>query len=184
VDRLAGVPRTRRISRLSCGQRSQVTLGLILAQRADLLILDDYSLGLDVGYRRLFLEFLRDFVDRNATTVLLTSHIVAELENVLDEIVILQEGSVAAKGKKDEFMGTFYQYRLPLPAADLLPAGGEGPVLRLERGKNALSLFSHCPPADMRAWLAARGLPPEDTEGLEPTPMNFEDAFVGLTGRY
>lgn len=43
----------QRISRMSNGQRSQVALGLILAQNPELLILDDFSLGLDPGYRRL-----------------------------------------------------------------------------------------------------------------------------------
>ena len=44
----------QKISTLSCGQRSQVALALLLAQRAELLILDDFSMGLDPGYRRLF----------------------------------------------------------------------------------------------------------------------------------
>ena len=54
------VPKNQVIKKLSCGQRSQVVLGLIFAQDADLLILDDYSLGLDVGYRSLFLEYLKE----------------------------------------------------------------------------------------------------------------------------
>lgn len=43
---------------MSCGQRAQVALGLILAQDPDLLILDDFSLGLDPGYRRLFVDHM------------------------------------------------------------------------------------------------------------------------------
>lgn len=50
----------QKISSMSNGQRSQVALGLILAQNANLLVLDDFSLGLDPGYRRLFVEYLRD----------------------------------------------------------------------------------------------------------------------------
>lgn len=58
MEMLKVAPR-QRISSMSCGQRSQVALGLILAQNADLLILDDFSMGLDPGYRRLFVEYLR-----------------------------------------------------------------------------------------------------------------------------
>ena len=47
----------QRISRMSNGQRSQVALGLILAQNPELLILDDFSLGLDPGYRRLIMDY-------------------------------------------------------------------------------------------------------------------------------
>ena len=56
MEKLHVAPR-QPISRMSCGQRSQVTLGLILAQDPDLLVLDDFSMGLDPGYRRLFILF-------------------------------------------------------------------------------------------------------------------------------
>ena len=59
MDKLKVAP-GQRISRMSCGQRSQVALGLILAQNPELLVLDDFSLGLDPGYRRLFVDYLRD----------------------------------------------------------------------------------------------------------------------------
>ena len=66
----------QRISRMSCGQRSQVALGLILAQNPELLVLDDFSLGLDPGYRRLFVDYLRDYARSEGKTVFLTSHII------------------------------------------------------------------------------------------------------------
>ena len=56
----------QRIARMSCGQRSQVALGLILAQNAELLVLDDFSMGLDPGYRRLFIEYLREYAKAEA----------------------------------------------------------------------------------------------------------------------
>ena len=60
MDKLKVAP-GQRISRMSCGQRSQVALGLIPAQNPELLVLDDFSLGLDPGYRRLFVDYLRDY---------------------------------------------------------------------------------------------------------------------------
>ena len=62
MKKLKVAPR-QMISRMSCGQRSQVALGLILAQNADLLILDDFSLGLDPGYRRLFIDYLKEYAE-------------------------------------------------------------------------------------------------------------------------
>ena len=59
----------QRISRMSCGQRSQVALGLILAQNPELLVLDDFSLGLDPGYRRLFVDYLREYARAESKTV-------------------------------------------------------------------------------------------------------------------
>ena len=65
INRLKILPR-QKISTMSCGQRAQVALGLILAQDPDLLILDDFSLGLDPGYRRLFIDYLRESPSRGA----------------------------------------------------------------------------------------------------------------------
>lgn len=80
MEMLKVAPR-QRISRMSCGQRSQVALGLILAQNADLLVLDDFSMGLDPGYRRLFVEYLRDYAQSEEKTVFLTSHIIQDMES-------------------------------------------------------------------------------------------------------
>lgn len=177
---LLDVPRSRRVSRLSCGQRSQVVLGLILAQTPRLMILDDYSMGLDVGYRRLFLEYLQDYVRRRTTTVLLTSHVVQELEPFLDTILVLQQGRVIASCPTRQFTATFRQYRLPrIPQTETLSPGG--PVVRLERTPASVLLFSYASAAEIAGWLAASG---HSGPMPEPVPMSFEDAFVGLTGRY
>lgn len=190
VNRL-DVPKTRRISRLSCGQRSQVTLGLILAQRAKVMILDDYSLGLDVGYRHLFLEFLRDYVDKHETTVLLTSHIVQELDSFLDRIIILQKGRIIANESKKDFMRSFFRYDLQLPlsvTADCTPEKflanleKRQKILRAEMGKNSLSVFTPLQQEELHQLLAEAGY--DKTAPIHNTPMNFEEAFVGLTGRY
>ena len=84
----------QKIARMSNGQRSQVALGLILAQNADLLVLDDFSLGLDPGYRRLFCEYLRDYAKAEHKTVFLTSHIIQDLEKLVDDCIIMDYGSI------------------------------------------------------------------------------------------
>ncbi|MDR2081752.1 MAG: ABC transporter ATP-binding protein [Campylobacteraceae bacterium] len=176
------VPKTHKVSKLSCGQRSQVTLGLVLAQRPELLILDDFSMGLDVGYRRLFLEFLRDFVDSYKTTVLLTSHIISELENFIDEAIILKEGNIISKSEKTALLNNFYSYTLPLEEAQHLKK--DEVILNIEYDKKRAFIFTFANPNTFKDYLLKQRMPASTIKKLTPNNMNLEDAFVGLTGRY
>jgi len=97
----------QKISRMSNGQRSQVALGLILAQNADLLVLDDFSLGLDPGYRRLFCEYLRDYAKAEGKTVFLTSHIIQDLEKLVDEVIVMDYGSILVQEEAATLMGRY-----------------------------------------------------------------------------
>ena len=92
--RLLKVKDYQLLSQMSNGQRSQVALGLLMAQDPELLILDDFSLGLDPGYRRLFVEYLRDFCKRGEKTVFLTSHIIQDLERLVDDCIIMDYGRI------------------------------------------------------------------------------------------
>ena len=98
----------QKIARMSNGQRSQVALGLILAQNADLLVLDDFSLGLDPGYRRLFCEYLRDYAKAEGKTVFLTSHIIQDLEKLVDEVIVMDYGSILVQEEETKsLMGRY-----------------------------------------------------------------------------
>lgn len=97
----------QKIARMSNGQRSQVALGLILAQNADLLVLDDFSLGLDPGYRRLFCEYLRDYAKAEGKTVFLTSHIIQDLEKLVDEVIVMDYGSILVQEEAKSLMGRY-----------------------------------------------------------------------------
>ncbi|MDR1975368.1 MAG: ABC transporter ATP-binding protein [Campylobacteraceae bacterium] len=181
IDRMK-VPHSRKLSKLSCGQRSQVTLGLILAQIPELLILDDFSMGLDVGYRRLFLEFLRDYVNDCQTTVLLTSHIISELEFFIDEVIVLKDGNIISKSDKTGLLNSFYSYTLPLEEAKHLKT--DDIVLNIERDKKTLSIFTFANPPTFKEYLSKQQIPPLTVKKLTPNSMNLEDIFIGLTGRY
>ena len=102
----------QKISSMSCGQRSQVALGLILAQNADLLVLDDFSLGLDPGYRRLFTDYLREFAKAEEKTVFMTSHIIQDLERLIDDCIILDYGKILTQMPVDELLRDFCRYTL------------------------------------------------------------------------
>ncbi len=94
----------QRLSQMSNGQRSQVALGLLMAQDPELLILDDFSLGLDPGYRRLFVEYLRDFCKSGCKTVFLTSHIIQDLERLVDDCIVMDYGKILCQCPVGELM--------------------------------------------------------------------------------
>lgn len=102
----------QKISSMSCGQRSQVALGLILAQNADLLVLDDFSLGLDPGYRRLFIDYLHEFAKAEEKTVFMTSHIIQDLERLIDDCIILDYGKILIQKPVDDLLNDFHRYTM------------------------------------------------------------------------
>jgi ABC-2 type transport system ATP-binding protein len=85
---------SQKLSTLSFGQKSQVVLGCLFAQNAQLLMLDDYSMGLDAGYRRLFTDYLKEYIKGTNKTVLVTSHTMSDLENLIDDMAIVQKGGL------------------------------------------------------------------------------------------
>lgn len=180
LTRRLKVPRTRRISRLSCGQRSQVCLGLIMAQVPELMILDDYSMGLDAGYRRLLLDYLQEYAQEYGTTVLLTSHIVQDLERLMDHMFVIQEGRMLYSAGREQFFDGFRQWRLRRSLqADALEAGGA--IHGIEHIGQYSTVCSFQPEEQVRHALQARGVALDEWQEV---PMNFEDAFLSLTGKY
>ena len=99
-----GLPKNHKIGNMSEGQRSQVVLGLLMAQQPEMLILDDYTMGLDAGYRRLFLDYLADYLKAGDKTVLVTSHIVQDLEKIVDEVIFLERGGYTTQRPLRDFL--------------------------------------------------------------------------------
>jgi ABC-2 type transport system ATP-binding protein len=174
------MPRDRKLFRMSCGQRSQVALGLILAQDADLMILDDYSMGLDAGYRRLFLDYLRDAVRDTAKTVLVTSHIVQDLERFVDEVIIIDQGQMLTHTTLDGFQRGLCQYVFA-HSGELPSMERDEVVETIDVVGEEVSVFSFADEGTVREHLAARGVSPGP---IEKHALSLEDAFVGITGKY
>jgi ABC-2 type transport system ATP-binding protein len=106
VERLAqlGIALGHRAGKLSGGQQAQVALVLALAKRPELLLLDEPVAALDPLARREFLQSLMDAVAAGGLTVLLSSHILADLERVCDHLVILSASRVQLAGDIDEIV--------------------------------------------------------------------------------
>ncbi len=95
------IPLNRKVGKLSGGQQSQVALVMALAKRPDLLLLDEPVAALDPLARREFLQTLMEAVAENGTTVLLSAHIIADLERVCDYLIILSASRVQLAGDID-----------------------------------------------------------------------------------
>src|SRR3569833_1865034 len=105
-ERLAmlGIPPDRPVGKLSGGQRAQVALALALAKRPRLLLLDEPIASLDPLARREFMQALMGAVAASETTVLLSSHLLADLERSCDYLVVLQQSRVQLTGPVDELI--------------------------------------------------------------------------------
>jgi ABC-2 type transport system ATP-binding protein len=101
-----GIPLDRRAGKLSGGQQAQVALVLALAKRPDLLLLDEPLASLDPLARREFLRTLLDATVESGLTVLLSSHIIGDLERVCDYLIILSASYVQLAGDIQEIQRT------------------------------------------------------------------------------
>jgi ABC-2 type transport system ATP-binding protein len=110
-ERLAqlGIPPKLPVDKLSGGQRAQVALALALAKRPRLLLLDEPVASLDPLARREFLQSLMGSVAESGTTVLLSSHLLADLERTCDHLIVLQASQVRLDGAVDDLVATHRQ---------------------------------------------------------------------------
>ena len=170
----------QKISRMSCGQRSQVALGLILAQNAELLVLDDFSLGLDPGYRRLFIEYLKEYAKAESKTIFLTSHIIQDMERLIDDCIIMDYGKILIQKPVNDLLNTFTRYRFTTGSGEVqLPADSQLYNTSVIRGHAETYSFQDM--EYVKQWLEQNGIP---HTSLSAEKMNLEDVFIGLTGKY
>ncbi|EHN10559.1 putative ABC transporter ATP-binding protein [Patulibacter medicamentivorans] len=96
------IPLADRVGALSGGQRAQVALALAIAKRPEVMVLDEPAAALDPLARREFLQSLMEAVAERELTVLMSSHLLADLERVCDHLVVLAAGGVQLVGPIDE----------------------------------------------------------------------------------
>ena len=115
----------QKAGKLSGGQKAQLALTLALAKRPELLILDEPVASLDPLARRAFLQHLMETVAENEISVVLSSHLVADLERVCDYLVVLVGSRVQLSGEVDELLATHRRISGPRRDPDSLPRDQE-----------------------------------------------------------
>lgn len=159
------VSENQKISTLSCGQRSQVVLGLIFASDPQLLILDDYSLGLDAGYRRLFIDYLKYYIKNGDKSVLMTTHIVNDLDGILNELVIMRKNV-------DPLCASFEKFKTELRG------------FSVDKTTNIKEIKGVQSVVELADEIQIFGFFDEVPVGAKELNLSFEDSFLGYTGRY
>ncbi len=113
-----GIPLKRKVKTLSGGQQAQVSLTMALAKRAPLLVLDEPVASLDPIAR---LDFMREVMATAADTgltVIIASHVVAELERLCDWLIVLTGGHVQIAGPVDDMIGAHRLLTVPRATPD------------------------------------------------------------------
>jgi ABC-2 type transport system ATP-binding protein len=169
------LPRRAKIRRLSNGQRAQVSLALAVAPDPELLILDDPTLGLDTVVRRDFLESLIQIIQREGRTILISSHILADVERVADRIGILVDGVLRVDCPTDYFKEVIRKVVLEF-AGDPPSFPACAGLVSSWRVSNRLEVVLLGYDAQQQQCVESLG-----AESVDVLELNLEDAFIEYT---
>jgi ABC-2 type transport system ATP-binding protein len=159
-----GLDPRQRAGSLSGGQRAQLALTLALAKRPEILILDEPVASLDPLARREFLRGLMEAVAEHGVSVVLSSHLVADLERVCDYLVVLVASRVRVAGEVSALLGSHHRLSGPRRDPGTLPAGVE------------VVEESH---TDKQSTLLVRTDQPIHDPSWTVTPVSMEDLVLG-----
>jgi ABC-2 type transport system ATP-binding protein len=120
-----GLDPGKKAGKLSGGQRAQLALTLAIAKRPDLLLLDEPVASLDPLARREFLQGLMEFTADQQVSVVLSSHLVADLERVCDYLIVLVASRVRVAGEVDRLLAGHHLLTGPRRDPASLPADWE-----------------------------------------------------------
>ena len=164
-----GVDRRKRLDALSKGQRRIAELLLAVAPSPELLVLDDPAIGLDATVRRTVLWTLLEAVQERGATVLFSSHILQDVERVVDHVGVLQAGRLRVAGELDEVKERVRRVVLPKHAA---PDAVDGELARAELGGEVAIVTERWDDEMARRFADATSV----------DRLNLEELFLALSG--
>lgn len=168
------LPASTPIHRLSKGETGKLLMLLALAQRPELLILDEPTDGLDPVVRRDVLSALLEYVAATGATVFISSHLVFELERICDWVGVLDAGRMVAELPMQTFKDGVKRLRVAAAPAQLgeLPFTLMGRMPSLGQGEEWVVRGWTAPMAE---WFASAG-----AELREVIDLDLEEGFVEL----
>jgi ABC-2 type transport system ATP-binding protein len=160
-----GIPLARKAGKLSGGQQAQLALTLALGRRPRLLVLDEPMASLDPLARHNFMAAVTSAMSGDGVSVLLSSHVLVELERVADYLILLIRGSVQVAGEATDLLAG--HRRLTGPAAEADRYAARLSVVHARRDGARAQLL-------VRTSASAVPVPP----GWESHPVSLEDLVL------
>ena len=167
-----GLERGQKIAALSFGARIKLSLVAAFSRDAELLLLDEPTTGLDVNAKLKLFGHILDFVKREDRAVVISSHQLADLERVADQVAIIDRGRLVIFERMDRLVSRFVQIDARLTTGGAIPA--QDGVRLMARDGDRLRLLLDLDNAS-REQLAAHGL-----KSLSETPLTLEEIFLAL----
>jgi ABC-2 type transport system ATP-binding protein len=166
-----GVHRDTRVDALSFGARMKLVLVLALSRDAELLVLDEPTLGLDaIARRQLFTELLT-FMARDGRTILISSHQLTDLERFADHAAIVNQGKLLTCGRMDQLVERYRQFDARILRDTFLGVPGVS-VIDRQGDRVRLLIDQDTVPRDALEAL--------HLEVLAQVPLTLEDLFLAL----
>lgn len=113
------------VRELSLGERMKLELVAALLHQPKVLFLDEPTIGLDVVSQKAVREFLREHNKRNKTTVLLTSHYMADIQELCKRVIIIDHGTIFFDGRLSEILDRFADFKLITIHTETEPTCGD-----------------------------------------------------------
>jgi ABC-2 type transport system ATP-binding protein len=167
-----GLDTAQKIKNLSRGQRAKTGLLLALAYKPDLLLFDEPSSGLDPVVRRDMLGAIVRTIAEEGRTVVLSSHLLDEVERVADTITMIHEGRVILSDPMEQIRSSFHRFTLILDGPTAAPPALPG-MLSCEGGPMEWSII--CKQDIDSIKQSAEGLNARIVDLASPT---LDDIFV------
>jgi ABC-2 type transport system ATP-binding protein len=154
ISRL-GLDPAKKAGKLSGGQRAQLALTLAMAKRPELLLLDEPVASLDPLARREFLQGLMEFTADQQLSVVLSSHLVADLERVCDYVIVLVASRVRVAGEVDRLLAVHHLLTGPRREPAALPGDWEV-ISASHTGRQSTLLVRTDAPIHDPAWTVSQ----------------------------
>ncbi|HKJ93307.1 MAG TPA: ABC transporter ATP-binding protein [Longimicrobiales bacterium] len=168
----------RRYGKLSKGQSRRVQVVMALAHRPQLLILDEPTDGLDPLARETTLSVLAEHMEENATTLLISTHLVHETERLADHMGILHDGELSAQLSTEALQRSLLRYHAEVPEGWAGVASLDGSVVRRSEAGREIVWTVWGDEGAVRQQLTSAGAAVREVRTL-----SLEEAAVSLLSR-